>query len=233
MSFSAGSTKFFFRPPKPTYSFVPFGPPANADYRIRIRRDAKTLTSAAFPDLVQYDSLFRRFFIPKPACKRKHIACVYARSVLLGTNARNTILLSHTNGEDLGLMISRIALLCQRVSVDVVAYDYFGYGRSSGSCSEKNLYKDIECVYEFMVEKMMIPAKRVRLAPSLIFTFTTAVPLLQIIAIGSSLGSVGTVHLASRQVLQGVDPTRRLRIRFGERYVQTKDVPVAWTNSPT
>lgn len=71
------------------------------------------------------------------------------------------MLISHSNAEDIGLMVGRIAMMSTRLLVDVFAWDYAGYGRSDGFCSEQRLYDDVERIYDFMTTKMKIPAKEV------------------------------------------------------------------------
>jgi len=63
--------------------------------------------------------------------------------------------------------------------MDVVAYDYTGYGISPYKPSEKNLYSDIECVLSFIVNFMDFPLNKVILC-------------------GFSLGSGPTIELATR-----------------------------------
>lgn len=41
--------------------------------------------------------------------------------------------------------------LANELDVDVYAYDYSGFGTSTGHASEKNIYYDIEAVYEHIL----------------------------------------------------------------------------------
>lgn len=63
--------------------------------------------------------------------------------------------------------------------MNVVVYDYTGYGLSPHKPSEKNLFKDIECVLSFIVNFLNYPLNKV-------------------ILVGFSLGSGPTVEMASR-----------------------------------
>ena len=63
--------------------------------------------------------------------------------------------------------------------MNVVVYDYTGYGLSPHKPSEKNLYKDIECVLSFIVNFLNYPLNKVILC-------------------GFSLGSGPTIEMASR-----------------------------------
>lgn len=47
-------------------------------------------------------------------------------------NASVTILFSHGNAEDLGMMYHRMKELARLIGVNVMVYDYCGYGLSNG-----------------------------------------------------------------------------------------------------
>ena len=47
-------------------------------------------------------------------------------------NAQITFLYSHANAEDLGLMFNWLKCMSRRLNVNVLAYDYTGYGESDG-----------------------------------------------------------------------------------------------------
>ncbi|OEL31436.1 Protein ABHD17C [Dichanthelium oligosanthes] len=64
-------------------------------------------------------------------------------------------------------------------SVDMAAYDYSGYGASTGKPSEENTYADIEAVYQCLETEYGISQE-------------------DIILYGQSVGSGPTLHLASR-----------------------------------
>jgi hypothetical protein len=54
-------------------------------------------------------------------------ACYFRR-----TGASITFLYSHANAEDLGLMFGWLKTLSRRLNVNILAYDYTGYGESDG-----------------------------------------------------------------------------------------------------
>jgi fermentation-respiration switch protein FrsA (DUF1100 family) len=95
-----------------------------------------------------------------------------------------TILFSHGNAEDIGTIESFILRL-RESGFAVLVYDYHGYGTSEGSPSEDNTYRDIEAVYDYLIEKRKIPADKI---------------ILQ----GRSLGGGAAVDLASRQPVGGL-----------------------------
>lgn len=74
---------------------------------------------------------------------------------LLQPGAKFTILYSHGNATDCGAMFYIYALLAVHLNVNVVGYDYTGYGASAPfgvPPTEKQTYKDIECVYDWICE---------------------------------------------------------------------------------
>ncbi len=98
--------------------------------------------------------------------------------------AEKTILFSHGNGEDLDRIEPFLREL-HGYGFNVMAYDYRGYGRSSGRPSEAGLEKDISAAYDWLTgEKQIAPG--------------------QIILLGRSLGSGPSVWLASRKPVGGL-----------------------------
>jgi len=91
-------------------------------------------------------------------------------------NAQYTILYSHGNGEDIG-DLRDIYQLYYRNGYSVFAWDYRGYGGSTGRSSETKVYRDIETIYEYMTGSLKIPPQK-------------------IIALGRSIGSAPAIHLA-------------------------------------
>ena len=75
--------------------------------------------------------------------------------------------------------------MSKRCQCTVVAYDYSGYGRSTGKPSERNIYADIEAVVKALVERYRIPT------PSMIMY-------------GESIGSAPALDMASRVWVAGV-----------------------------
>ena len=67
----------------------------------------------------------------------------------------------------------------------VFAYDYHGYGASSGRATEKNAYLDINAAYDYLNAQLHVPPNH-------------------IIAYGRSLGAAVAIDLATRQPLAGL-----------------------------
>ncbi|VDP67614.1 unnamed protein product [Echinostoma caproni] len=107
--------------------------------------------------------------------KGNTIAILYMKT---NPHTKLTFLLSHGNAVDLGLMVNFMHELGTKLNVNIMCYDYSGYGASSGKPLEKNLYADAECALDVLRTKF-------------------SVPLDQIVLYGQSIGTVPTVHLAT------------------------------------
>jgi len=63
---------------------------------------------------------------------------------------RKTLLYSHGNATDLGAMNFMCHYLCRGLGVNVVIYDYSGYGASGGVPREENTYSNIMTVFNYI-----------------------------------------------------------------------------------
>lgn len=99
-------------------------------------------------------------------------------------DATYTVLYSHGNGEDLGQIEPVLQQWVAR-GYSVAAYDYAGYGTSTGSPSERAVRANIRRVYEYLTTERNIPPER-------------------IIAYGWSLGGSPSVYLASQKPIGGL-----------------------------
>ncbi len=98
--------------------------------------------------------------------------------------ATYTILFSHGNAEDIGV-IEPFVWRLRDLGLNVLTYDYPGYGTSSGSPSEENTYAAIDAAYDYLVIEKGVPPER-------------------IILHGRSLGGGIAVDLASREPVGGL-----------------------------
>lgn len=48
-----------------------------------------------------------------------------------------------------------------RVQVNVLAYEYSGYGKSEGTVSEDNCYADIRAAYDYLTTQKKTPPKQI------------------------------------------------------------------------
>lgn len=96
-----------------------------------------------------------------------------------------TLLVSHGNAEDLGNLAPFLAQM-REAGFSVLAYDYRGYGASSGPrATEQRTYRDVEAVYRHAVETLKIPPSR-------------------IVLYGRSVGAGPAVHLAAAEPVGGL-----------------------------
>lgn len=96
-------------------------------------------------------------------------------------NAKYTILFSHGNAEDLTTLYPFIHILRQ-MGFNVLAYDYPGYGQSTGQSSEKRIYEAITLCYQYLTQTLQVPTDHIVLfgrslgtAPSLYIAKTNKV----------------------------------------------------------
>lgn len=99
-------------------------------------------------------------------------------------NANVTILFSHGNAEDLGMIYDWFSDLARVLKVNIMAYDYTGYGKSNGVPTEEYCYQDIEAAYDYLTETRNISPE-------------------QIVLYGRSLGSGPSCYLASKTAREG------------------------------
>eukprot|EP00397_Hematodinium_sp_SG-2012_P008283 GEMP01008339.1.p1 GENE.GEMP01008339.1~~GEMP01008339.1.p1 ORF type:complete len:318 (+),score=46.98 GEMP01008339.1:270-1223(+) len=100
-------------------------------------------------------------------------------------DSTKTIIFSHGNSTDIGIMFHHLRELCLKLRVDIFAYEYTGYGQSTGEPSENALYADIDAAYYYLTEEC-------GMRPD------------EIVLYGQSVGSAPTIDLASRKPVAGV-----------------------------
>lgn len=103
---------------------------------------------------------------------------------LQNPQAKYTLLVSHGNAEDLGSIYPWLEQL-KAHGFSVFAYDYQGYGTSTGKPTETHVYQDINAAYEYMTHDLKIPPQK-------------------IILYGRSLGAGAAIDLAARHKVAGV-----------------------------
>ncbi|XP_008339213.2 uncharacterized protein [Malus domestica] len=86
--------------------------------------------------------------------------------------AISTLLYSHSNATDLGHMYKLFIELSIHLRVNLMGYDYSGYGQSTGKASEQNTYADIKAAYKCLeechsIEVLPRPLRFSSLIPSL------------------------------------------------------------------
>ena len=107
---------------------------------------------------------------------------VYIAAVLYtgAVQTKKTIIYSHGNATDVGAMFPIQVLLAHSLEVNVLVYDYSGYGESGGVPQECYTYKDITAVYEYVMDNIVDGDAE------------------QIVLYGQSVGSGPCCYLASK-----------------------------------
>ncbi|CAD6200217.1 unnamed protein product [Caenorhabditis auriculariae] len=129
-----------------------------------------------------------------------HIACAYIPCP--SRLPRFVVIYSHPNGSDISdhlIGVPSLLDFARFYKCDVYTYDYSGYGISSGCPGERQMYADIDAVYEYVVNE-----KKVK--PS------------ELVLLGYSIGSAAAIDLAVRVepkpagIILQAPPTSILRV---------------------
>ena len=106
--------------------------------------------------------------------KSRKTACMMYR-----VNKKKTIVVySHGNATDIGRMDDFLSGLAREIDVNIISYDYEGYGLTGGKPSEAGCISSINAVYSYLIIKGYAPE--------------------DIIFYGTSIGTGPTVNLAAR-----------------------------------
>ncbi|KAF5725575.1 hypothetical protein HS088_TW23G00299 [Tripterygium wilfordii] len=148
------------------FAFFPPNPPS---YQVVVEEVIGKLTMTGVVNRGNADVL-------KLATERgNQVVAVYFRN----PEAKLTMLYSHGNAADLGQMYDLFSELSLHLRVNLMGYDYSGYGQSTGKPSEQNTYADIEAAYRCLLEKYGAKEE-------------------DVILYGQSVGSGPTLDLATR-----------------------------------
>jgi len=112
----------------------------------------------------------------------------YIATVLYKVNdaSAKTLIYSHGNATDIGAMSYIQAILAKNLNVNVVMYDYSGYGESGGMPLENNTYTDIETVYDY------------------VFNYLAHNKHQNIVVYGQSVGSGPSCYIATKRPVGGL-----------------------------
>lgn len=99
------------------------------------------------------DSLIEAVKIP--SARGVYLAAVlYRMSPPSRPADRKTIIYSHGNATDIGAMFPIQVVMAHSLDCNVLSYDYSGYGESGGVPDEHATYRDMEAVYEYVLEHL-------------------------------------------------------------------------------
>ncbi len=115
------------------------------------------------------------------SASHEQIACKCWKA---NTPSTGTILYSHGNAEDIGRIEETLQSWVQE-GYSVIAYDYPGYGHSSGKPNEQGCYDAIDAVYSHLTDELNIPSDK-------------------IVIWGRSLGTGPSCYLAKKQKTAGL-----------------------------
>ena len=166
-------------------SALTFHPPKPAFYKIKYDETACTYSINFSPQAnsVSYEDITVELLRTKT---NTTIPMVLLRC----KDAKFTIIYSHGNATDVGAMFFMYAMIAVACKVNVIGYDYTGYGASiEGGIqpTEKQTYKDVERVYEWCVETRLVKD-----------------PSKELVLYGQSVGSGPSCYLASTRPVAGV-----------------------------
>ena len=131
------------------------------------------------PPICSYDDLEGLIFL-------NDIACFHIQ-----TEGKYTIIYSHGNACDIGKVYPFMKSLSEKYNVNVIAYDYYGYGLNQSNRlkdirpNEENTYEAINTVYRYLTENLGVSSKN-------------------IVLYGTSIGTGPTCYLAKNKELKAV-----------------------------
>lgn len=163
---------------------IAFSPPRPSSYTI-IQRDGKTHLvhvddrgSLIFPVEVPWLTTVLTVLV---TARGSRIPVLY----LQHDEAEFTIIYSHGNSTDIGQVRGSVIDLSFHLKVNILLFEYTGYGASSGKPSEEDTYADIRAAHDYATLQLGIPWNK-------------------IILYGQSLGSGPAVDLASERAVAGL-----------------------------
>ncbi|TMW92445.1 hypothetical protein EJD97_013027 [Solanum chilense] len=154
-----------------------FFPPSPATYQVKKRDDGRLVavsTTSSMPISGAADDSSLDVLLVDTKRGNKIVAFY-----LKNPYAKLTVLYSHGNAADLGQLYDLFVQLKANLRVNLMGYDYSGYGASTGKPSEFDTYADIEAVYDCLQTEYGISQE-------------------DLILYGQSVGSGPTLHLAAK-----------------------------------
>ncbi|MCM8535261.1 MAG: alpha/beta hydrolase [Lentisphaeraceae bacterium] len=96
---------------------------------------------------------------------------------------KGTVFFAHGNAGNLGHRLTTVQLW-NELGYNIMLYDYSGFGKSGGTASELNIYKNADAVYNWLIQK--------------------GISQDSIIAHGRSLGGASAAYIATTKKLKGL-----------------------------
>ncbi|MCH7909954.1 MAG: alpha/beta hydrolase [Candidatus Hydrogenedentes bacterium] len=149
------------------------------------------------------------------------------------TDPRGVILFSHGNAGNIADRLESISIF-RDLGFDVLAYDYGGYGESTGRPSEDRCYADIRAMWRYLIDERGIVASRIVLFGRSLGAGPTCQLATEVEAAAVILESTFTSIPDRAQEMYRIFPARLiLRIRFDNaEKISTVRSPLLVVHSP-
>ncbi|KAL4429669.1 hypothetical protein ABPG74_017078 [Tetrahymena malaccensis] len=169
------SKTFIYHQPNPTYLFKEQeNSNGTMSYSFQLKKEFIPQHND-IPNYITYD-LYMMNFRNK---LKKDCAIPIMHIINQKTLGNQVLIYNHGNSSDLGTIFYSLINMSKIYKVNIVAYDYRGYGISKGDINEENTYEDCEMVMSFTLYRLKYR-------------------IYQLILWGFSLGSGPAVHLAAK-----------------------------------
>lgn len=160
---------------------IAFHPPDPAGYIVREIDENYELSVMIWSGYIEVPMIISPqcdvFFTYLKTSKKSHIACYLINKKSTHLETTPCIIYSNGNSCDIGYCFHEHYRMCERLKVNMIAYDYTGYGWSETLPSESHIYADIRAAYKYALSLNIPPSK--------------------IILYGKSLGTAPTCDLMS------------------------------------
>lgn len=153
------ASKLAFVPPLPHYDIRASEPGAGGEvsYTLWLPGDDPNVLSAIRRPTHERDGFTLQVEWLRTS-SRNHIPALFFRV----ERANHTLLFSHGNGTDIGQMFDFFVHLALTLKVSIFAYEYTGYGASSGSMpSERATIEDAEAAWHCVTQKYGVAPGRI------------------------------------------------------------------------
>ncbi len=97
--------------------------------------------------------------------------------VLIKNNLKNYLIYFYGNGQSIYESFSRLLFLSKEFNLNVICFDYRGYGKSTGKPDFNNLQSDALLIYDFVIKNYK---------PDKIFIFSQSIGTVPCVTIGST-----------------------------------------------
>ena len=79
------------------------------------------------------------------------------------SETKKTVIYSHGNATDIGQIANFFYKMSQTLKVNIICYDYIGYGETGGIASENGCIDPIDAVYNYVRFKLQVPPSQIYL----------------------------------------------------------------------